>query len=113
MIEDVKLLKSQGCSDDFIVIVNKYTNLPTGLEDLELFVNELELYKAGEAIHPFEQNVLDLAKEKLVSLLASSVSRLGNDDSTEAVIRRNEMDYNGDVFETMGYEMYTDDGRRY
>ena len=104
MIKDVKLLKTQGCSDDFIAIVNKYTNLPTGLEDLESFVNELELYRAGETIHPFEQNVLDLSKEKLVVLLASPIARLRNDDSTEAAIRRNEMDYNGDVFETMGYK---------
>ncbi len=113
MIEDIKLLKSQGCSDTFIAIVEKYTNMPTKLEDLDLFVNELEQYKAGEAIHPFEESVFDLAKEKLRLLNQPTEHKAWNDDSTEAAIRRNEMDYTGDMFETMGYEMYTDDGFRY
>jgi len=113
MVKDVQILKVHGCSDLFISIVEKYMNLSSDLEQLESFVDELERYKAGESIHPFEQDVLDLARERLAEPLILPVSRVGNDDSTEAAIRRNEMDYNGDVFETMGYEMFTVDGRRY
>ena len=112
MIEDVKQLKSQGCSDAFITIVEKYAASSATMDDMGAFISELEKYKAEEDIHPFEQDVLDLAVEKY-RLEYSTARQVRNDDSTEAAIRRNEMDYNGDMFETMGYEMYTDDGRRY
>ena len=109
-----KLMKDNGCSDEFIEIIYKYqAKENVNLSELERFINELETYKADEAIPPFEQDVLDQAKEKYMFYISTSNSMLPNDDSTEMAIRRSEINYNGDVFDTMGFAMYTDDGRRY
>jgi hypothetical protein len=112
---NAKMLKAQGCSDEFIVIVEKNINTFNNLNQLENYINELEEYKSGKVIHPFEQDILDHAKRRRSILKddETEIVKVGIDDSTEEAIRKNEFDYNGDVFETMGYEMFTDDGQRY
>jgi hypothetical protein len=112
---NTKMLKAQGCSNEFIAIVEKNTNTFNNLSQLENYINQLEEYKSGKIIHPFEQDILDHVTRRKSILLddETDIIKVGIDDSTEEAIRKNEFDYNGDVFETMGYEMFTDDGQRY
>jgi len=112
MLKDLDLFKKAGCSDAFLQIVEKYTNESMDIETTDRLIVELESYKAGEELCSLEQDVLDSVKERFVSMV-STPNGVFNDDSTEAAIRRTEMDYNGDVFTTMGYELRTEDGERY
>ncbi len=100
MLKDLGYLKAQGCSSQFIEIVKKYNRSNTSLIDMEKFIEELEEYKAEEMLPAFEDQLIDTAKKMFASMHSSPVIR--DDDSTESAIRRNEMDYNGDVFTSMG-----------
>ena len=110
MLKDLDYLKTQGCSSQFIEIVKNYNRSNTSLIDMEKFIEELEEYKAEEMLPVFEDQLIDTAKEMFASMNSSPVIR--EDDSTESIIRRNEMDYNGDVFTSMGYEQFSEDGAR-
>jgi len=81
---------------------------------LEQYIFELELYRSDKDMYPLEEDVLVQAKRWWsIAKGDEEVIEVWNDDSTEAAIRRNEFDYNGDAFESMGYKMYTDEGRWY
>ncbi len=111
MVKNIEVLIENGCNDNFIKIIKKYNNLSTSIDDLEKFIYEIEAYKLDEKIHPFEEDILETANKIYLSLKSEVL--MSNDTSTEDAIRRNEIDYNGDTFTADGYELNTDDGRRY
>lgn len=101
-------------SNEFVSIIEKYNKvyvtksvevMLANITTLDSFINEIKELKTINAI---ENEILNLAKD-----MTCSKPKVGNDTSSEDSIRREEFNYNGDSFTADGYELNTEDGRRY